>query len=78
MAYEDKDDVQAYGDNKLANPVPDTVPATDKDCKKLDPDDTVKFPLDNTILLATINPPVILQPPLDTVKPFTFFLLQNL
>ena len=56
---------------KLANPVPDTVPATDKDCKKLDPDGTVKFPLDNTILLATINPPVILHPPPDTVKQFT-------
>ena len=51
-AYELKDGVVAYGDNKLFIPVPDTDPDIDIDvhvisCAIVDPVDTVKFPLVN-------------------------------
>jgi len=69
-----KEDVKAYGNNKLVIPVPDTVPDAVKvvhvmSCVMVDPVDTVKFPLGNTILLAHTKPPVILHPPLVMVKP---------
>ena len=52
----------AYGDNKLVNPVPDTVPDAVKlvhviSSAIVDPVVTIKFPLDNIKLLAHTNPP---------------------
>ena len=67
VACELKEDVKAYGDNKLVIPIPDTVPDAVKVVHSMswvivDPDDIVKFPDDKVKQPDAFNRPVTTKP----------------